>query len=68
METLDYINFIQNMYCQYTQMLKNGTKIHFFNGKRGLSFYDASKKAFDQRQMLLPENFDTKTFRAILHY
>jgi len=48
-------------------MIKNGSNIHFFNGKKSLSYYDAKIKVFDQKRLLLGNNFESKTFRAFLH-
>ena len=48
-------------------MIKNGSNIHFFTGKKSLSFYDAKRKVFDQKRLLLGNNFESKTFRAFLH-
>ena len=48
-------------------MIKNGSNIHFFTDKQSLSFYDAKRKVFDQKRLLLGKNFESKTFRAFLH-
>ena len=62
-----YMAYTQNMYQEYTQIIKSAHRIHFFSGKKRLNFYDAKNKIFDKRKLLLNDQFESKTFRVFLH-